>query len=127
MPLKLLNLAANLRGILCSGFAKLDFVFVCNHQIELVWADKNKRVFLFNISGMRKEIARLPSRGADQLSLVRVDRSELQSLVLIKSRCCLIIILSAILGLMLGFALALVWGFLKRSHLPALVHGEAKP
>lgn len=108
----------------CSGFAKLGFVFGFNRQIELVWADKNKSIFLVNISGMRKEIARLPSRGVDQLSLVSVDRAELQSLVLIKSRCYLIIILSVVLGLMLDFALALVWGLLRCSHLPVLVYGE---
>lgn len=96
----------------CSGFAKLGFVFGCNRQIELVWADKNKSIFLVNISGMRKEIALLPSRGVDQRSLVRVDRSDFQFLVLIKSRCCLIIILSAVLGL------------LTCSHLPVLVHEE---
>jgi len=107
----------------CSGFAKLGFVFGCNRQIELVWADNNS-IFLINILGMGKERALLPSRGVDQRSLVRVDRSELQFLVLIKSRCCLIIILSVVLGLMLGFALALVWGLLTCSHLPVLVHEE---
>lgn len=108
----------------CSGFAKLGFVFGCNRQIELVWADNNKSIFLINILGICKERALLPSRGVDQRSLVRVDRSELQFLVLIKSRCCLIIILSAVLGLALGFALALVWGLLTCSHLPVLVHEE---
>jgi hypothetical protein len=76
----------------------MGFVFGRYRQLELVCVNKLKSIVLVNISGVRKGMERLPSRGVGQLSLVRVELSALQALFPIKSKYYLIIFLSAFLG-----------------------------
>lgn len=84
-----------------------------NRQVQELNKRSNEDIFLKDVFPLRAEVTRLRNLNIDmdRLKLVTIDRKALQPVSPIKPKPVLVIILSLVLGLMLGVAIALIRHF----------------
>lgn len=97
-----------------------------NRQVQELNKRSNEDIFLKDVFPLRAEVARLRNLNIDmdRLKLVTIDRKALQPVSPLKPKPALVIILSLVLGLMLGVAIALIRHFVhsyRASHHDALL------
>lgn len=90
--------------------AKELLLLQSNRQVEILAQRKNEDIFLSNVQPLRAEVARLRNLNIDisRLKLVTIDRQALAPVDPIKPRKGLIIVISLILGVLLGSILAFI-------------------
>ncbi|SDZ59811.1 Wzz/FepE/Etk N-terminal domain-containing protein [Pseudomonas sp. NFIX28] len=97
-----------------------------NRQVQELNKRSNEDIFLKDVFPLRAEVARLRNLNIDmdRLKLVTIDRKALQPVTPIKPKPVLVVVLSLMLGLTLGMAVALLRHFIhsyRASHAKALL------